>query len=327
MGGISEAGRRIEPPPRDPYRFSPIFVLATPRSCSSVITTMIGQHPNLAGLPELKLFCCATLGEMAATLPRYWRERGFTHRSPGLVRAVAELEFGGQEPPALAMAGQWLGERSHWSGADILDSLMMRLPSRTTIEKSPENVESNAALARLSAAYPNARYLHLTRHPVATQRSMERHWLRVMPGQPAQGQPAAGIAAWYDVQQRILRFSAGLPADRYFRVRAEDVLNDVDRSLRAIAEWLGLSTGESAIEAMKHPEASPFARVGPACSGIIGGNDPAFLADPKPHGVELPCSLAPPRGWAGEASVWRNVADLAQFLGYADRARDEAPQL
>ena len=46
---------------------------------------MIGQHPELAGLPELKLFCYATLGELDASLPRYWVQRGIKHRSPGLV--------------------------------------------------------------------------------------------------------------------------------------------------------------------------------------------------------------------------------------------------
>jgi len=55
---------------------------------------MIGQHPELAGLPELKLFRYRTIGELERSLPPYWIERGFTHRSPGLVRALAQLEFG-----------------------------------------------------------------------------------------------------------------------------------------------------------------------------------------------------------------------------------------
>jgi hypothetical protein len=54
---------------------------------------MIGQHPELVGLPELKLFCFRTVGELEASLPSYWRERGFTHRSPGLVRALAQYKL------------------------------------------------------------------------------------------------------------------------------------------------------------------------------------------------------------------------------------------
>ena len=81
---------------REPARFAPLFVLAPARSYSSVIVTMIGQHPELVGLPELKLFGHRTIGDLEHSLPVYWRQRGFTHRSPGLVRALAEFEFGGQ---------------------------------------------------------------------------------------------------------------------------------------------------------------------------------------------------------------------------------------
>jgi hypothetical protein len=62
---------------------------------------MIGQHPQLAGLPELKLFSYPTIGELEASLPQYWIDRGITHRSPGLIRAIAEYKFRGQEADAL----------------------------------------------------------------------------------------------------------------------------------------------------------------------------------------------------------------------------------
>src|SRR4051812_27146112 len=141
---------------------------------------MIGRHPELADLPELKLFAYRTIAELEASLPRYWRERGFTHRSPGLVRAVAEFGFGGQEPDRLDRARAWLQERQHWSGAHVFDALLARLAPRAAVEKSPENVATAAALRRLARAYPHARYLHLTRHPVTTQASMVEHRKRTV---------------------------------------------------------------------------------------------------------------------------------------------------
>ena len=277
---------------------------------------MIGQHPQLAGLPELKLFCCGSIGELASTLPKYWASRGVTHRSPGLVRAVAQLEFGGQRLDDLAASRRWLEERAHWAGADVLDRLMLRSHPRTAVEKSPENVGSDASLERLATAYPAARYLHLTRHPVATQRSMEQHARRMIPGIVPRGEPMAGIAMWFEVHRRIMAFTASLPGDRCLRVRAEDVLNDAGASLGGIARWLGVRTDTSAIEAMRHPEMSLFARAGPAGSGVAGGHDPGFLADPRMRGVELPGSLAPPPGWTADASDWAIVTDLARQLGY-----------
>jgi hypothetical protein len=295
-----------------------VFVLAPARSCSSVVAAMVGQHPELAGMPELKLFCCPTVGALAATLPKYWIDRGLTHRSPGLLRALAELKFGDQGPASLAAARVWLNARADWSGADVLDVLMARLDPRVAVEKSPENVESEASLARMADAYPRARYIHLTRHPVTTQRSMVRHQRRTTPEFPPRGEPMSGIASWFQAHERILEFCAGLPDDRRLRVRAEDALNDPDREMGRIAAWLGVSADPEALEAMKHPEDSAFARLGRSGGVAAGGNDPGFLADPRLRAVELPQSLAPPPGWSLGLSVWRCVADLARALGYRD---------
>jgi hypothetical protein len=277
---------------------------------------MIGQHPDLVGLPELKLFSYNTIGELEASLPRFWTERGVTHRSPGLVRALAEFEFGDQSLGSLGRARAWLRERLHWSGCDVLDVLLERLSPRACVEKSPENVETDAALDRLATAYPNARYVHLTRHPVTAQRSIQEHLSRTVPGHPQNDQPMYGIAAWFATHWRILQFAATLPNDSYMRVRAEDVLNDMNPQLRAIAKWLGLRVDQNAIESMTHPELSPFASFGPADSGVRGGNDPNFLSNPRPHQVAVPISLDEPGDWMESSSAWQAVVDLANRLGY-----------
>jgi hypothetical protein len=253
---------------------------------------------------------------MEDSLPGFWIERGVTHRSPGLVRALAEFMFGNQTLEPLARAREWLRERAHWSGADVLDVLMELLQPRICVEKSPENVETSGALARLAGAYPRARYLHLTRHPVTSQRSIQEHLNRILPGYGQNGQPMSGIAAWYETHRRILEFAGSLSTDRYMRVRAEDVLNDMRPQLGAIVAWLGLRADPQAIGTMTHPEASPFACFGPAGSGIIGGYDPTFLSDPIPHKVEVPSTVDRPSGWSEESSVWQMVVKLANQLGY-----------
>lgn len=277
---------------------------------------MIGQHPDLVGLPELKLFCYRTIGELDASLPQFWIERGIVHRSPGLVRAVAELEFNDQTHESLSAARAWLRNRRHWSGSDVLDVLLGRLSPRAMVEKSPENILSDAALTRMALAYPKARYLHLTRHPLTTQRSMQEHWNRIMPAYPQDGEPMLSIHSWYDTHRRILHFTETLPQERYMQVRAEDVLNDAESQLRTIAKWLKLSANDCAIEAMTHPELSPFASLGPADSGIIGGNDHGFLRDPIPHRVEIPHTLNQPTDWVADETIWPMVVKLANRLGY-----------
>jgi hypothetical protein len=231
---------------------------------------------------------------------------------------LAHYEFGDQTIECLAAARTWLSQRGHWSGADVMDVLMARLGPRIAVEKSPENVESAATLRRLSAAYPRARYLHLTRHPITAQASMARHLLTTLPDQPRLGQPMTGVAAWYRAHARILRFTARLPGHRVIRLRAEDVLNDTSAQLRAIAGWLRLRTDDAAIEAMRHPEGSPFARLGPPESGVVGGHDHGFLRDPVPRPVELPPAVELPTGWHGENYLWQRMVELARQLGYGD---------
>jgi hypothetical protein len=194
----------------------------------------------------------------------------------------------------------------------ILDDLA----PRSGLEKSPENVATDDALERLSAAYPNARYLHLTRHPVTTQRSAQEHWNRIFPGRPLNDEPMGGIATWVETHCRILRFASGLGKDRYLRVRAEDVLNHSRVQLGLIANWLGIGAGENAIVAMMHPEASPFARFGPEASGILGGNDAGFLRSPVPRAVPVLARVEQPPGWIGNGALWQMAVDVAGRLGY-----------
>jgi hypothetical protein len=303
-------------PTRDPNRFAPIFVVTTARSYSSVITTMVGSHPQLADLPELKLFCSSTLGELEHSLPRYWRTRGVTHRSPGLVRAVAQCEFGGQDLGRLSAAREWLHKRPDWRGEHVFDVLMEHLSPRVAVEKSPDNILTDEGLRRMTAAYPRARYLHLTRHPITTQRSIMEHRRRTVPQYPLEGEPVASIASWYEIHRRILVFAETLPSERYLRVRSEDVLNDSLTQLRSITDWLGIRADDDAIRAMQHPEVSPFACRATESSGVTGGNDPQFLRDPVPHRVEIPPALERPPGWDTADSVWQMIATLARRFGY-----------
>jgi len=81
------------------------------------------------------------------------------------------------------------------------------------------------------------------------------------------------------------------------------------------SDWL--NARDRAIEAMCHPEVSPFARFGPEASGLRGGNDHAFLRDPIPRRVQVPTVFAQPTGWSGPGRLWSAVVELATQLGYA----------
>ena len=101
------------------------------------------------------------------------------------------------------------------------------------------------------------------------------------------------------------------------RVRGEDLLSEPDTYLRKIAEWLGLRTDEEALEAMKHPEQSPYACIGPANAPF--GNNRGFLQAPalRPYSpaqkLKLEGALSR-RDTGGEFSP--EVKELAREFGY-----------
>ena len=69
---------------------APLFLLAPPRSYTSLVNAMLGQHPQAFGLPELCLFNVEKLVDLWVGVEGENAERGAMARH-GLMRAVAEI--------------------------------------------------------------------------------------------------------------------------------------------------------------------------------------------------------------------------------------------
>jgi hypothetical protein len=133
--------------------------------------------------------------------------------------------------------------------------------------------------------FPDAYYLHLTRHPIPTRQSMDEFFGEL--DQVASDRGGTGgmglteldpLLIWYAMHRNIIAFTAKLPTGQVMRLRGEDLLSEPDRYLPQIAEWLGVRSDQAAIEQMKHPESSPYACIGPAPAR--GGNDRKFMQSP-----------------------------------------------
>jgi hypothetical protein len=253
----------------------PLIVLGPPRSFTSVVSTMLGQHPDMYALPETNLFAAETLGE-------WWRLREILPwRGAGLLRSVAELRFGDQSEAAVRETERWVVRRADWPTGVAFRALRSWVRPRVLVEASPRTSAHPAHLARLRRWAPRARYLHLVRHPGDQSDSLAKLVTASAPFLPVHAlQRAAAITGqtWLEHHVNISRFLASVPARQSLRVRGEEVLDDPDSELRRIASWLWLRCDDDVIEAMKHPESSPFAGFGPP--GARFGNDPSFLRDP-----------------------------------------------
>jgi muconolactone delta-isomerase len=289
----------------------PVFVLAPARSYSTVTVALLAGHPEIYGFPELLLFTADTVGELLAE-PTGWAR--FPLRHSGLWRAVADLREGSQDDGAVARARAWLAGRPDWPTARLMDHLIELARPRTCVEKSPDTSSDDAVLARCLAAYPRARLLHLVRHPVTAQRSLHEHWRPAGRFRSERELVAAAATFWYESHQRILDTLAALPADRWMRVRAEDLLADPSRWLPRILSWLHLRTTPATVDRMLHTENWRFASTG--SSDTLLGGDPKFLRAPALRPVPRPGPLTFDPAWQLDAGLRARMTSLARTLGY-----------
>lgn len=310
-----------------PKSDQPLFILAPPRSFTSVICGMIGQHPQMYGLPEVNLFAADTL---AGLRKLHMVRPGFQH---GLLRAVAELGIGGQSMQDVQAAKAWMEEQPEESTARIYQDLVEWAAPRRLVDKSPIYAYVKGALERIHAAFPDAYYLHLVRHPKPNCESMFKLREKVKEGMGKLGLAGGGArqgmgkafekiaqvddpdSMWLEPHRRIMDFLEALPEGRRMRVRGEAFMSDPDAHLKAVAKWLGVKADKASIEAMKHPERSPFAKYGPFNAKF--GNDPGYLEDPalRPYKAKSYTLDGPLEGTAG--IVLSDAAcDLARTFGY-----------
>lgn len=248
----------------------PLFIVAPPRSYTSVVGGMLGQHPQAYGLPEVNLSHGDTLGDMWDSVIV-----AANFGTAGLLRLLAEIHENSQTEEAVIRARQWILRRPHWSARRLFLHIQDGVgEDRMMVEKSPRNTFNADNLRRLHKIFPKANFLHLTRHPKTQGKSV----LDLMKSY-GEGNPSTNPEKnWHRSQKNVLDFARELPVGHYMQIKGEMLLTEPKFYLAQICEWLDLDRDEASIEAMLHPETSPFANIGPPSAPF--GNDPNFLLNP-----------------------------------------------
>ena len=186
----------------------PVFVLGMPRSGTTLTEQIIASHPDVHGAGEL------------AYLMR------ILHQPPG------DGSAGGFPGSLVGMTPETL---SRW-GTQYLQQLRTHNPqARRITDKMPANY---LGLGMIHLMLPNARIIHVKRHPIDTciscfSRLFNRHQHATY--------NLYELGRHYANYARLMQhWRSVLPAGAFLEVVYEDIVADQEREARRLIDWVGL---------------------------------------------------------------------------------------
>jgi hypothetical protein len=196
------------------------FVVGCPRSGTTWLQMLLGQHPKVATTQETHLF-----NSYIAPLQDAWKAHASTPRHIGLQAALTEEEFDGLCSDFARRALSRIAKTSN--------------DSNVVLEKTPAHVRWVPLIVKL---LPEARFIHLIRDPravvaslCAAGRSWGHNW--------ASTDPVVNARLW------VSDVSAGrnIPSitEHHYTVKYEDLLgNDGWQAFQALLGWLELDADD-----------------------------------------------------------------------------------
>lgn len=308
----------------------PVILLGPGRSFTTVVAAMLGQHPAHFGVPELNTGVADTVGEFLRITSNATRPVG-----QGLIRAVAQLALGEQSVASIEETRAWLVANAAMPMTELVLHLREAVAPRALVEKSPLMTANPEYLQRMLHQFPDARFIHLTRHPRSACQSMLR-WpayemlLRMGVAESFDRRCTPPVfdpqVHWFLANGLVMEMLDSLPPDRWRRIQGETVLEDPAGSLAPICDWLGVDSGPEALAAMQRPEDSPFAVAGPPNAQY--GGDPSFFEAPHLRPFRRPeATLSGPLPWRPDgAGFSADVVEMAHVFGYHDTPESASPQ-
>lgn len=299
----------------------PLFLLAPPRSFTSVINAMIGQHPQAYGVPELNIFTARKLRHLwQPEIKDFIFDSKLRH---GLLRTVAEIYTGEQTDETINFAEHWCSIRQDHLVGDVFDEIREKIYPLFPVDKSPFYTVNKAWLDSIIENCPDARFIHLVRHPIkqcdSTMTLSNGMFPRAVNSVEYQKDKVIiePQVQWHDLNVNILNFLENkVPKEQWITIRGEDVMEFPEVKLKEICNWLDIRDDDAAIASMMRSEESPYACFGPITA--LFGNDPNFLRRPKfkQHKPNTP-TLTSKLPWREDGKgLYPEVIELAQEFGY-----------
>ncbi len=205
-----------------------VFILAPPRSGTTLLRVMLAGHPNLFAANELQLLHFDTLQERSTAYQgkfSLWKE--------GLVRTVMELQHTDADA-AKALIATW--EARGMTAQQCYRQLQEWVGTPLLVDKSPSYSMDIETLRRAEAWFDGAYYIHLIRHPYSMIKSFEKMRMSqamYLYDNPYDGRDT-GELIWAQSHQNILQFLEEIPAQRQFKMLYEDLVQQPQAVMQSL---------------------------------------------------------------------------------------------
>ncbi len=224
-----------------------VFILAPPRSGTSLFRILLGGHPNLFSPPELNLLNHATLRERHDA---YAGRLGFL--SEGTVRAIMSAR--GLDATA---ADQLMSQcqEEDLTTVEFYARLQDWIGEKVLVDKSTLYCLHPNALSAAHDAFPNAIYLNLVRHPCAVIQSfLKARTDQLLPYQLPFSSRVTAEVLWVLGYQNILDFLSTVPEARQHSVRFEDLIRDPRAEIEKVCAVLGITFDPEMLNPYNDPD-------------------------------------------------------------------------
>jgi acyl-CoA synthetase (AMP-forming)/AMP-acid ligase II len=296
-----------------------VFVLAPPRSGSTLLRVLLAGHPRLFAPPELELLPFHTMADRRAIFSgrhEFWLE--------GALRAVMEAKGCDARTARQIVRGH---EDSNTTVRDFYGLLQQWIGDRTLVDKTPSYALRSEVLVRAEQDFEEPLYIHLTRHPAAVVQSFEEVKLHLVADIQFASVPEApprelAELTWLVSHENILQHFERVPGHRRLVVSFERLVADPRGTVKGICRFLGLEF----VPDMLHP----YREQGRRMTDGVGGLAP-MVGDPKFH-THKTIDAAVADRWRSDfdqEDLGRRTLEMAEHLGYSQsptsRRRDGLP--
>jgi phthiocerol/phenolphthiocerol synthesis type-I polyketide synthase E len=225
-----------------------VFLLAGPRSGSTLLRVMLARHPELFCGPELHLLPFESMAQRHHLLA----QEGYLWMESGLAQTLAEVER--LTPDQGERRVQQLIE-DDVSIQEVYRILQGQLGERLLIDKSPSYTIHRTWLLRAEDLFEEPKYLYLARHPCAATESFVRirfHWLIGNHFGAWDANPWLFAEKCWAVHNRnAIDFLGAIASQRQHWVRYEDLVTDPDVVMKRVCDFLAIPFDDAVLSPYK----------------------------------------------------------------------------